>query len=280
MASKNSRRRGPLGMIVSVVVIVLLIGFVIAFARANNISSAGDAWQYLRDKSQTVRDCGAEDVEWNCKPEGGKGGDSSDEKSDGSGDSGEGGESDKGEGGEKSDGDGAADANPASALKSLKVSDEQDASYNRKEWRHWTGGKCDNTREQALKERGEEVKLDSDDCRAVSGKWVDPYTAETFTSSSDLDLDPIIPLAYAASHGGQSWDAATKEKFANDLAQHELVDSSVAQKKKGKGPADWMPDNEGYVCEYSTKWVTTASQYGLSITKDDAKALEKGLATC
>lgn len=283
MASKNSRRRGPIGAIISFVVIVLLVGFVIAFARANDINSPSDAWQYLRDKSQAVRDCGAEEVEWNCKPDGsdGSGGKDGGSSND-AGDSGEASKGDEAAGDDdaKSDGDGATDADPTTALKSLTIADEEEVDYDRGEWKHWTGGKCDNTREQALKERGENVKLDGDDCRVESGKWIGPYTGKTFTNSSDMDFDHVIPLSYAARHGGQAWSLEKKEQFANDLSQLELVEASANRSKGDKGPGDWMPDNEDYTCEYSTKWVTTATKYGVSITKDDAKALEEGLATC
>lgn len=54
---------------------------------------------------------------------------------------------------------------------------------------------CD-TREVVLKRDGKDVKQD-DKCAAVSGTWTSEYDGESFTDSSDLDVDHIVPLSNA-----------------------------------------------------------------------------------
>ncbi len=68
-------------------------------------------------------------------------------------------------------------------------------------WRD-ADGDCQDTRQEVLiAESLVPVALDSRGCRVVSGQWLDPYTGQTFTNPSDLDIDHFIPLAEAHRSG-------------------------------------------------------------------------------
>lgn len=255
------KKRGMTGAISSVIVLTLLISAVVAWVRVYEINSPTAAYNYFRDWSDYMTECGAQEAEWNCDSifpnldEGRDGGNSGDD----------------GQTEEQRD-------ETVAALAGITVRDPESVDYDRSEWRHWTGSPC-NAREKTLIAQGENVKTD-DDCSIVSGKWVDPFGGETFTNSSKLDIDHVVPLSYAARHGGNGWSADRKEQFAND-AIHLVATSASENRSKGdSGPSDYMPPREEYHCEYSTIWVQTVEKYGLSITEKDQKALEKGLATC
>ena len=178
-----------------------------------------------------------------------------------------------------------ADSKPAGVaadykarLNTIPIGDKQDVNYRRADWRHWVNqGECD-TRVTVLKNQGQNIAANG--CKITGGTWVSLYDNKTVTSSSLIDIDHVIPLKYAATHGGDSWDAATKERFANDTTQLLAVSRESNRSKSDKGPGEYMPD-DSYKCEYSKKWVDTVQKYpGLRISTADKQALEAGLNTC
>ncbi len=69
--------------------------------------------------------------------------------------------------------------------------------YNRNLYGGWidADGDCQNTRQEVLiAESLVPVVLDSRGCTVVSGQWLDPYTGQTFTSPSGLDIDHFIKI--------------------------------------------------------------------------------------
>lgn len=183
-------------------------------------------------------------------------------------------------------------------LASLVQAPADNTAYNRDEWNHWiTAGSnsCWNVREAVLFDEAEKgslvlkdkggntVSSESSACSIVSGKWIDPYTGVTFTDPAKLDIDHMIPLGYAAKHGGQAWDAKKKEKYANDMSynNHLIAASAGANRAKSdQGPSQWKPANTAYHCQYAVNWITVSKNYNLTIDSADANALKQMLATC
>jgi len=182
-------------------------------------------------------------------------------------------------------------------LDKLKVEEPQKVDYDREEWNHWTsqGSGCWDTRDKVLYDeavKGSVVLADKNKktttdlasaCSVTSGKWLDPYTGVEITNPKELDIDHMIPLSYAAKHGGQAWSEDKKEQFANDLSnpQHLLAVKLSENRTKGdKGPGSWRPSNTAYQCQYATDWIGISTNYSLSISSADKKALTEMLATC
>ena len=141
-------------------------------------------------------------------------------------------------------------------------------------------GKCD-TRETILKAAG--FNSNAKTCKAEQKdgfSYADPYTGKKFNNPSDLDVDHLVPIEYANSHGAAKWNTEQKTAFANDMSQLVAVDASANRAKGSKGPSGWMPKNKKFTCLYSAKWIDTALKYNLSITAADKKALEKGIQSC
>lgn len=189
---------------------------------------------------------------------------------------------------------------PPSALKAkldtLQVAEASGVIYNREEWKHWSSLRsCWSVREQVLVDEAEPNSvtfLDSNKvtttdpnkaCYVSGGVWNDPYTGQKYTNPEDLDIDHMIPLNYAAQHGGQGWDSAKKESYANnrDYANHLIaVQSSANRSKSDQGPSAWKPANQAYWCTYAADWVTISAQWQLSVTQADKDALHEMLNTC
>lgn len=183
-------------------------------------------------------------------------------------------------------------------LGSLSVAPAESIAYNRDEWKHWTTAgfnSCWNVREAVLlaesdkgaavmkDKAGNIVTSESSACTIEGGSWNDPYTGQVFTDPKQLDIDHMIPLGYAAKHGGQAWNDAKKEKYANDrsYANHLLaVSASANRAKSDQGPSAWKPANVAYHCQYAVDWINISKNYDLTVDAADAEALKQMLTTC
>jgi hypothetical protein len=78
--------------------------------------------------------------------------------------------------------------------------------YNRGDWKHWIDhdSDCLDTRhELLLRESITAVTFKTNsNCKVEGGLWYGPFLGKFFTDASDLDLDHVIPLKWAHSHGG------------------------------------------------------------------------------
>ena len=160
-------------------------------------------------------------------------------------------------------------------------------SYDRDDWRHWVDGDkdCQNTRHEALIEESlAKVAFKTDrKCQVATGEWFDPYTGETVTDATRLDIDHMIPLKKAHNSGGWAWDKRRKADFANEVsyADHLVAVTASANRKKGaRGPEAWKPTNKGYWCDYAVDWVQIKTDWDLSATKAEWGALQEMLETC
>lgn len=195
-------------------------------------------------------------------------------------------------------------------LNEIRVEEPEKVEYSRKDWKHWDsfpGRSCWNTRKEVLyrdavpgtvklvdknkqptddyekacalgspKKEGGKVKVNRED----NGLWIDPYSGEEMTNSSKIDIDHVIPLSYAAKHGGHHWSPEKKQQFANDM-EGLLATSARENRTKGDaGPENYMPPYKPYQCAYAKTFTTMAYKYDISMTKGDIKVLNKALASC
>lgn len=256
MASRK-KKGGIGGVLISAVMVFVMLAGGLAFARVNNIHDISELFDFARQTSGRIEDCTGGEVDWKCGPNK----QAPPEKN----------APPAGQGGKY-----ASDIATLSAISTTERDDK--AEYNRKDWKHWIGSPC-NTRETVLKTQGKNVTTDAN-CAAKSGTWVEPYSGKTVTDAKKLDIDHVIPLGYAGTHGADTWDAAKKEQFANDTSQLVAVDASANREKSDKGPGEWMPSNKSYHCSYAHTWVQTAQKYGLGLGQDDKKVLENTLSQC
>ena len=110
-------------------------------------------------------------------------------------------------------------------------------AYNRKDWPHWidADNDCQNTRAEILiRDSKSVVKFKRNKpCNVSWGKWNDPYTGKIFYKASDIDIDHIVPLAYAYEMGGKYWSREQKRTFANDFENLIAVEDNANQSKGG-----------------------------------------------
>ena len=184
---------------------------------------------------------------------------------------------------------GAAPADVMETIESLRVSEPGSmAGYSREEFPHWRNAQeygwnvsdtaCD-ARNAALIRDGEEVVVEGG-CDVATGVWLDPFTAQTFTDPSDIDIDHMVPLANAWRSGADSWDEAEREGYANDPDVLISVEDNANQSKGDKGPEAWKPPNEAEWCSYARQWIGVKAKYELSINRQEKQALVQMLNGC
>ncbi|GAA4083988.1 HNH endonuclease family protein [Nonomuraea soli] len=146
-------------------------------------------------------------------------------------------------------------------------------------WAHHKG-RCD-TREVVLARDGKGVRRNSS-CHPVRGRWYSPYDGKWLRSERHVDVDHVVPLAYAWRSGAKRWSQAKRRAFANDLWRPELkaVSHSVNIAKGGQGPQSWRPPRRAYWCRYAISWITVKHHYKLFVTRGERTALLNMLRTC
>jgi hypothetical protein len=128
------------------------------------------------------------------------------------------------------------------------------------------------------------VREGTHDCVVVAGVLDDPYTGKTLSftkaDAAEVPIDHVVPLAAAWAQGAASWPADERKAFANDLGN--LI-ATTREENSAKGDStaeEWVPSDAAYGCSYATVVVTVKSRYALTVTADEAGALQSLLATC
>ena len=129
--------------------------------------------------------------------------------------------------------------------------------YDRSDYGRWADidGDCQNTRHEVLESLSTARVLKSaDGCVVTRGRWLDPYTGAIELNPRALDVDHLVPLAWAHWHGAARWPRDRKRAFANDPRNLFATKAAVNRAKGARGPLDWLPPNEAFHCAYVTRF--------------------------
>lgn len=143
-----------------------------------------------------------------------------------------------------------------------------------------TDSDCQDQRAEALiKASSLPVRFaNSDTCRVVAGRWISPFTGAVIQNSSDIDIDHVVPLAWAWRHGADQWPQERRESFANDPVNLWPVEASLNRSKGGSGPDEWLPPKNQ--CQYVARFVRITKIYDLNVSENENKAFKKLLSRC
>ena len=171
-------------------------------------------------------------------------------------------------------------------LNALTVADEHHVGYDRALFEHWTdddGDGCDTRREVLIAEATTPPTV-GDNCRLSGGTWLSVYdNAVEEGTGRGFDVDHLVPLAEAWWSGAHSWNAETRQQFANDIRnEHSLVAvSATSNRSKSAGdPADWLPSRQAAHCWYVEAWIGTKTFWQLTIDPAEKQALTNIIITC
>ena len=159
--------------------------------------------------------------------------------------------------------------------------------YDRGDWKHWVDedGDCQDARQEVLvAESLEPVTFETDrECRVATGQWWAPHLGHHLGNPSQVDVDHHAPLKNAHLSGGWSWDAATREAYANDLTNpdHLVAISARHNRSKGaRGPQEWAPPDNALWCDYATDWAEIKERWSLTMIPVESEIVMDMLGTC
>ncbi|MFP5253074.1 MAG: excalibur calcium-binding domain-containing protein [Actinomycetes bacterium] len=166
------------------------------------------------------------------------------------------------------------------AIEQLPLAQEARVGYARAKFRHWVDadGDCRDTRDEVL---AAESKVPVRGCDVQRGLWVSYYDRATTRDSGSFDVDHLVPLAEAWDSGARRWNAATRQRFANDLRDPRslvAVTASSNRSKSDRDPAEWMPATGR--CKYVRQWVAVKVRWQLKVDRAEKRALRHHASGC
>ena len=173
----------------------------------------------------------------------------------------------------------------AGSLDGILIEQDLSTAFNRDHYKHWVDedGDGQDARQEALIAESLIPVAFDDEGKVESGLWVGPYTSFVTRDPGTLDVDHLGPLKEAHRSGAANWTPQRREAYANDLIDRNhliAVWNSANRSKSDKDPADRMPPNRAYWCEYLDEWVAVKRKWELSMDTQEADAVKGGLVVC
>ncbi len=120
----------------------------------------------------------------------------------------------------------------------------------------------------------------------ATGILHDPYTNTVIAFQRGakvgeaVQIDHIVPLAYAWDMGASGWPEPLRLRFANDPANLLAVQGQANQDKGDLPPALWMPPNTAFACQYAIQFIAVLRGYALPVDEPSAGVLRQAASTC
>ena len=143
-------------------------------------------------------------------------------------------------------------------------------------------GTCRNQRHELLMQRSlKSVTFKTEDeCRVLSGYWIDDYTFVAYALAEDVTMDHVVSLKYAYDHGAKQWPKNKRSNFYNDAENLVLTGRKTNAAKNYFAPDAWLPQSHKAQCEYIQKWDYIAKKYTLTVEKKIAQVIQNISLKC
>lgn len=164
----------------------------------------------------------------------------------------------------------------AKAINGLRRAPEVRTGYDRRLFKHWVDADkngCDTRREVLIAEARRKPTVGSR-CSLTGGRWVSYFDGVATRDPAKFDIDHLVPLAESWDSGARTWDADTRERFANDLDDPRSLVAVSAKSNRSKAdrdPAEWLPPRNQ--CRYIKEWVAVKHRWSLTAEAREKKAL-------
>ncbi len=129
---------------------------------------------------------------------------------------------------------------------------------------------CMTLRHQLLRDTAVYVTASENGCWVDRGKWIDPYSGDAIYDPRELQIDHLVPLAWAWRHGAENWTDEQRYEFATDPRFLIPVRGTLNQGKGADGPLDWLPPDENYHCAYVTRFMRGVLTWKLELSVNEA----------
>lgn len=150
------------------------------------------------------------------------------------------------------------------------------------------GNRCDTRNDILDRDLMDKTYVSTKRCpqAVASGTLRDPYTNATVgfvrgnQVGASVQIDHIVPLAFAWDMGARDWTDAMRKRFANDPANLIAVAGQVNQDKGDLPPGEWMPPNTAFRCQYALQFIEVLRGYQLPVDQASAVELKNAAASC
>ncbi len=169
------------------------------------------------------------------------------------------------------------------AVADLSVATEVRTGYDRALFQHWIDADGDgcSTRNEVLLAEADDPPTVSGTCTLSGGRWYSYYDRVSWTNTSDLDIDHMVPLAEAWDSGARTWTSTVRRDFANDLGDYRslvAVTDNVNQTKGDQDPGTWLPQYDQ--CRYLREFVAVKHRWRLTVDSGEKSAMTSLASSC
>lgn len=169
------------------------------------------------------------------------------------------------------------------AIADLTVAAEVRTGYSRDLFPHWIDADGDgcSTRNEVLLDEADDPPTRTGTCTLSGGRWFSYYDRVSWTNTSDIDIDHMVPLAEAWDSGARTWTTATRQAYANDLGDYRTlvgVTDNVNQAKGDQDVAQWLPQYDK--CRYLREFVAVKHRWRLTVDSAEKSAMQSLAASC
>ncbi len=169
------------------------------------------------------------------------------------------------------------------AVADLPVATEVRTGYDRDLFQHWIDADGDgcHARNEVLLAEADDPPTVTGTCTLSGGRWFSYYDRVSWTNTSDLDIDHMVPLAEAWDSGARTWSSTVRRDFANDLGDYRslvAVTDNVNQAKGDQDPGTWLPQYDR--CRYLREFVAVKHRWRLSVDSAEKSAMTSLASSC
>ena len=174
-------------------------------------------------------------------------------------------------------------ASLTTAIADLTVAAEVRTGYSRDLFPHWIDADGDgcSTRNEVLLEEADDPPTRTGTCTLSGGRWFSYYDRVSWTNTSDIDIDHMVPLAEAWDSGARTWTTATRQAYANDLGDYRTLVGVTDNGNQAKGDQDvaqWLPQYDK--CRYLREFVAVKHRWRLTVDSAEKSAMQSLAASC
>lgn len=103
------------------------------------------------------------------------------------------------------------------------------------------------------------------------GSWIDAFTGRKFqeVDAAAIQIDHIVPVCFAWSHGAKAWSKDDRQSFFNDTRFLRPVEASLNSSKGEKAPDQFLPPNRPLACKYVRLFLEGVEEYKLTLSPNE-----------
>jgi hypothetical protein len=170
-------------------------------------------------------------------------------------------------------------------LDALPVREERSFGYSRVRFGPWLdkdGDGC-TIRDEIIISQALESVSRTDPCTIISGRWLSLYDNVTVSAPDDVVVDHLVGLSETWRSGAWDWTDARRNAYLNDITHVGsvlAVSAASREAKDGDDPADWIPPNTAFRCQYLQTWVDMKTEWKLSVDPGERESIAAAALDC